>query len=57
VGRLLHESVVEVNEQAMRVTRRIETALNGRELNDHLIAQAPAPEHLAQMFVGWCAFW
>ena len=53
----MHESVVEVNEQAMRVTRRIETALNGRELNDHLIAQAQAPEHLAQMFVGWCAFW
>ncbi len=66
-GRLLHESVVEVNEQAMRVTRRIEMKLNGRELSDRavpveqqvdrLIAQARAPENLAQMFVGWCAFW
>ena len=59
------------NEQALKITKRIKEKLNGRDFGDHtaksavnveeqvdkLVDSAQRKEHLAQMFVGWCAFW
>lgn len=59
-----------LNENALRVVKRIQDKLTGLDFPDmdaealavedqvqRLIVQATSTENLAQLFVGWCAFW
>ena len=56
-----------LNERAVRVIRRVENKLTGREFGGDeltvaeqvhkLIEQATSHQNLCQCYVGWCAFW
>ena len=54
------------NERAVRVIRRVENKLTGREFGEELsiaqqvqrlIEQATSHLNLCQCYVGWCPFW
>lgn len=58
----------QLNERAITIIARISNKLTGRDFSpneelkvavqvDRLITQATNQEHLAQAYVGWCAFW
>lgn len=58
----------QLNERAITIIARISNKLTGRDFSpteehkvavqvDRLINQATNQEHLAQAYVGWCAFW
>ena len=55
-----------LNERAVRVIRRVENKLTGREFGEELsiaqqvqrlIEQATSHLNLCQCYVGWCPFW
>lgn len=55
-----------LNERAVRVIRRVDNKLTGREFGEELtvaaqvqrlIEQATSHQNLCQCFVGWCPFW
>jgi FKBP12-rapamycin complex-associated protein len=67
---VLHEpSVVSerLNERALKVIRRVDSKLRGRDFGkaqipvaeqvDRLVKQATSHENLCQSWTGWCAFW
>jgi len=62
-----------LNEKALKVIRRVQDKLTGTDFPDsgsdgdepldvpdqvqRLVIQATSTENLAQLFIGWCAFW
>ena len=55
-----------LNERAVRVIRRVDNKLSGREFGEELnvsqqvqrlIEAATSHQNLCQCFVGWCPFW
>ena len=55
-----------LNERAVRVIRRVDNKLSGKEFGEELsvsaqvqrlIEAATSHQNLCQCFVGWCPFW
>ena len=55
-----------LNERAVRVIRRVDNKLTGRESGEEttvsqqvqrLIEAASSHQNLCELFVGWCPFW
>ncbi|KAL3925177.1 MAG: hypothetical protein SGILL_000585 [Bacillariaceae sp.] len=71
-GDYCQEAEETLNEKALKVIRRVQDKLNGTDFEDRaetgepldvvnqvqrLTVQATSVENLAQLFIGWCAFW